>query len=141
VQALLLHLQAQHQDLLALVQVLEARLAEGGWREHPALLSPHLEALLTALIEHLKVEDGHFYPEALRHPTAEPLARRFLADLVHLQATAAAYREAWSLPASIRANPVGFMDYTEAFLRFLHRRIALEEAELYPALKHGSPLP
>jgi hemerythrin-like domain-containing protein len=127
-------LREQHASLLIQVDQLTRRLETPLWWEQCAGLHATVARFGELLIEHLAIEDEAFYPRAFQHPKGSELAHQFHKDMGHLRDTVDGYLEAWPNDQEIAKNPAGFKDYTEALVRFLHRRIEAEEKELYPTV-------
>lgn len=88
------------------------------------------------LTQHLKREDWLIYPRLRASPKAElrEAAERLCAEIGAFERMFAAYGRRWT-SAQIAADWDGFRIETADLLQRLRRRIAMEEAELYPLLE------
>ena len=121
----------QHQELLDLVGELATRVkvnpgdAKG--------LRTMLSALSGKLTVHLAMEDKALYPRLMQADVdnSRGLARTFQQEMGGLADTFAQYNQKWQA-GTIAADPGGFARATQELASALGKRIARENAELYP---------
>ena len=90
------------------------------------------------LNQHLKREDWMLYPKlrASPQPEVRDVAERLGGEIVAFEAAFAAYGRRWT-HARICAEWGLYRRESEAMILGLHRRILLEEQELYPLVDCG----
>jgi len=121
----------QHQELLGLVGELAAKVkADPGDAKGLRTL---LSALSGKLTVHLAMEDKALYPRLLQvdADNSRGLARAFQQEMGGLADSFAQFNQKWQTGA-IAADPGGFARATQDLASALGRRIARENAELYP---------
>ena len=124
----------QHAELIRLAGQLTARLAPEapGWDPRPAYDA--LGDLASSLRTHLDQEDAELYPDLLRHPdpAVRDLARTFQDEMGRIHGDFEAVLGRWPRPEALGEDPFGFAVEALSMLEVLHRRIHLEDLELYP---------
>jgi hemerythrin-like domain-containing protein len=85
------------------------------------------------LVRHLKKEDWLIYPrlKAGSQSGLREIAERLCSELGSLEEAFGSYARRWTSGAISKDWP-GFREETLAMVQLLHRRMALEESELYP---------
>ena len=135
--ALLDAFRRQHTQILAIVrdmiELAEDELTAETATRHRALLS----TLSGTLGVHLAMEDGSLYPRLTEDgdPDVRAMAARYEREMRGLAGEFRAHLERWSSARAIRQEPERFMAETKQIGAALARRIAFEDAELYPALE------
>lgn len=121
----------QHQELLGLVGELATRtkVDPGDAKGLRTLLS----ALSGKLTVHLAMEDKALYPRLVQvdADNSRGMARAFQQEMGGLADSFAQFNLKWQATA-IAADPGGFAQATKALASALGKRIARENAELYP---------
>ena len=99
------------------------------------IISTLLTKLADTLVIHLKAEDWIVYPSLLGHkdPVIAATARRFTDEMGSLADAYGEYRKSWN-DAAIAADWSSFCRDTDALVAALTKRIARENADLYPLL-------
>ena len=119
----------QHDEILALVGELTQLLKGGADAE---ALRGVLSNLAGKISFHLAMEDKALYPRlAKMDEKTSKLANKFMEEMGGLGGTFAAYNGKWQVSA-IRADRAGFAAATQTVFAALGKRIARENAELYP---------
>ena len=119
----------QHDEILAVVGELNDQLKA---KAEAPVLRGLLSNLAGKLNFHLAMEDKALYPRILKHNgKAQVLATKFMDEMGDLGATFMAYNNKWQATA-IRNDPAGFAAETRKVFTALGKRIARENAELYP---------
>ena len=119
----------QHDEILEMVGELNARLKAQADAQD---LRGALSNLAGKINFHLAMEDKALYPRLLKMDAgASKLAARFMDEMGGLGAAFAAYNAKWQVSA-IRADPAGFAAATRDVFSALGKRIARENASLYP---------
>ena len=97
------------------------------------LTSLALEALPPTETVHLAMEDNALYPRLaqVNVDNSRGVAEAFQQEMGGLARTFAGYNEKWQAN-EIAADPAGFARDTHAVFAAIGRRIARENAELYP---------
>jgi hypothetical protein len=119
----------QHEEILGMVGELNAKLkAKADAQDLRGVLSN----LAGKLNFHLALEDKALYPRLMKKDAASSaLANRFMEEMGGLGAVFSAYNTKWQVTA-IRTDPAGFAAETRKVFVALGKRIARENAELYP---------
>lgn len=112
---------------------------------HSEELGRQLQELSQKILAHLDLEDGVFYPSALKDPNPEfaAMARQYWIAMANIRDLFSSYLGTWSAPHQIRMDPIGFQRETEVIFGFLERRIERENRDLYPMAESpvvGRPL-
>ena len=119
----------QHDEILAAVGELNQQLKANADAQ---VLRGVLSNLAGKLNFHLAMEDKALYPRIMKmDATAHAMATRFMEDMGGLSAAFMAYNNRWQVSA-IRSDPEGFAADTRKVFTALGKRIARENAELYP---------
>jgi hemerythrin-like domain-containing protein len=128
--------QRQHTQILRIANEIgdllkEAATPEGATR-HRALLS----TLSGTLNVHLAMEDGSLYPRLARDedPEVRAIAAKFEREMQGLSKSFRSHLDRWASARAIRERPSEFAGETKRIIDALSRRIAFEDAELYPTL-------
>lgn len=121
----------QHQEMLGIVGDIVGKL-----KSQPAdakALRTLLSALAGKLTVHLAMEDKALYPRLAQAnvDNSRALANAFQQEMGGLAGIFADYNQKWQQNA-IQADPGGFALATQEVFGALGRRIARENAELYP---------
>ena len=119
----------QHDEILGIVGDLNAKLkAQADAQDLRGVLS----ALAGKLNFHLAMEDKALYPRLMKMDAkASKMASKFMDEMGGLGEVFAAYNNRWQVSA-IRKDPEGFATETRKVFTALGKRIARENAELYP---------
>lgn len=119
----------QHEEILGIVGELNAKLkAKADAQELRGVLSN----LAGKLNFHLALEDKALYPRIMKADAkANAMATKFMEEMGNLGDTFTAYNSKWQVTA-IRKDPDGFAAETRKVFTALGKRIARENAELYP---------
>src|SRR5690606_20769106 len=101
--------------------------------KHRALLS----TLSGTLNVHLAMEDGSLYPRLSRDPdpAVRTIASKFEREMQGISRNFRAHLDRWASARAIRENPREFETDTRRIVEALSKRIAFEDAELYPTLE------
>ena len=93
-----------------------------------------------ALVRHLKKEDWLIYPrlKASSRSVLRETAARLCSELGSFEEGFGSYTRRWTSDDISKDWP-GFREETLAMVRLLHRRMALEESELYPLVDAWTP--
>jgi hemerythrin-like domain-containing protein len=121
----------QHQDLLAMAGEIAGKLkAEPGDARG---LRNLLSAMAGKLTVHLAMEDKALYPRLaqVNVDNSRSIAEAFQQEMGNLAGSFADYNQKWQVNV-IAADPAGFARDTHAVFAAIGRRIARENAELYP---------
>jgi hemerythrin-like domain-containing protein len=119
----------QHQDILATVGVMNEKLKANADAQILRLLLSNLAGKLRF---HLAMEDKALYPRMVNQgDDMSAVAARFMEEMGGLAAAFENYNAKWQMTA-IRNDPAGFAAETHAVFQALGKRIARENAELYP---------
>jgi hypothetical protein len=125
----------QHDEILALVGELTKQLKANADAES---LRGVLSNLAGKLNFHLAMEDKALYPRILKlDAKANALATRFMEEMGGLGEAFSNYNNKWQVSA-IRSDPAGFSAATHKVFAALGKRIARENAELYPLADKAS---
>lgn len=119
----------QHEEILGMVGELNQKLkAQADAQDVRTVLS----SLAGKLNYHLALEDKALYPRIMKKDAAaSAMATRFMEEMGGLGAVFVAYNNKWQVSA-IRSDPAGFAAETRKVFLALGKRIARENAELYP---------
>ena len=119
----------QHEEILGMVGELNHKLkAKADAQDVRGLLSN----LAGKLNFHLAMEDKALYPRLIKQDAdAGAVATRFMEEMGGLGAVFMQYNNKWQVSA-IRSDPDGFAIETRKVFVALGKRIARENAELYP---------
>jgi hemerythrin-like domain-containing protein len=92
------------------------------------------------LVRHLKKEDWLIYPrlKASSRPGLREIAARLYSELGSFEEAFGSYARRWT-SGEISKDWPGFREETLAMVQLLHRRMALEESELYPLVDVWRP--
>jgi hypothetical protein len=119
----------QHEEILAIAGDIQKQIKT---QADAKVLRSHLSNLAGKLNFHLAMEDEALYPRIMKlDDKAGALAKKFVAEMGGLSQAFAAYNTKWQTSA-IRADPAGFASETREMFVALGRRVARENAELYP---------
>jgi hypothetical protein len=119
----------QHVEILGIVGELNDKLKA---KEDAQVLRSVLSNLAGKLNFHLAMEDKALYPRIMtKDAKAKAMATKFMDEMGGLGDAFAAYNSKWQT-AAIRKDPAGFADETRKVFAALGKRIARENAELYP---------
>jgi hypothetical protein len=121
----------QHQELLAMVAEITGKLKSDPGDARG--LRDALSALAGKLTVHLTMEDKALYPRLaqVKGENASAVAQAFQHEMGGLAGQFTEYNRNWPINA-IAANPSGFARETQGVFAAIGRRIARENAELYP---------
>lgn len=131
----IVELREQHDSIMAVAD--ELRTAIGN-TSSPKPVSAIRWRLARLLLAHLAVEDGHFYPAMLGHSdiAAQETAQRFQNEMGKLSSAFSQYMATWT-DVQIAADWPKFCQVTGDILAALERRVAQENAQLYPLAPAG----
>jgi len=120
----------QHDDILRVAGEITDKLKK---EPDAAVLRKLLSTLAGKVNFHLAMEDKALYPRLMETKDAgtKTLATRFMTEMGSLGGVFTAYNSKWQISA-IRSDPAGFSKETQAVFSALAKRIARENAELYP---------
>lgn len=119
----------QHDEILEMVGELNTKLKA---RAEAQDLRGALSNLAGKLNFHLAMEDKALYPRLMKlDAQANKVAGRFMEEMGSLGEVFATYNNRWQVSA-IRSDPDGFAAETRKVFTALGKRIARENAELYP---------
>lgn len=119
----------QHDEILELVGELTRGLKANADAE---TLRGVLSNLAGKLNFHLAMEDKALYPRILKMDAkASAMAGKFMEEMGGLGEAFSNYNNKWQVSA-IRSDPAGFASATHKVFAALGKRIARENAELYP---------
>ena len=119
----------QHREVLDMVSELNQKLKA---KEEAQALRSSLSALAGKLNFHLAMEDKALYPRLMKSEgAAQGVAKKFMDEMGSLAAVFQDYNNKWQVSA-IRNDPAGFAAETHKVFGALGKRIARENAELYP---------
>jgi hemerythrin-like domain-containing protein len=92
------------------------------------------------LVRHLKKEDWLIYPrlKASSRSGFREIAERLCSELGSFEEAFGSYARRWTSDG-ICKDWLGFREDTLAMVQLLHRRMALEESELYPLIDVWAP--
>ena len=119
----------QHDEILGIVGELNQKLkANADAQELRGVLSN----LAGKLNFHLALEDKALYPRIMKKDAAaSAMAAKFMEEMGGIGAVFVTYNNKWQVSA-IRSDPSGFAAETRTVFLALGKRIARENAELYP---------
>ena len=124
-------------------EALRQHMAELKKNLNPFLLTQHateVRATLTRLLgefgKHLQQEAKNLYPPlaASEDPNTKAIAERFGLEMKQTLPRMAEFNRNWPDAASIRRNAGQFLKEADGMTKWLERRIAAENSELYPLL-------
>ncbi len=127
----------QHEQILRVAwqirQALDEEASPEGAARHRALLS-NLSGTLSV---HLAMEDGSLYPRLAqdKDPEVRAIAAKYATEMRGLSSDFRAHLERWASARAIREKPAEFAADSRRIMDALSKRIAFENAELYPALQ------
>lgn len=126
----------QHSEMLKVTSEISARLNADRLSKDATEIRTLLSQLLGKLSVHLAMEDKSLYPKLLQHPETRirSLAQRFNSEMGSIGKAVAEYQAKWPNPVSIQRDARTFIDHTQNILQSLAKRIAKEDAELYPTV-------
>jgi hemerythrin-like domain-containing protein len=125
----------QHREIQDVVRLIEGQLVLAATVPYSEdVIRGHLNALVGKLTVHLAMEDNALYPRVRDHGSLRlrKLAAELVADMGGIQARFREYLARWSAPERIAESNAEFIRETTDVLEAVKRRIAREEAELYP---------
>ena len=124
----------QHDDMLALVTEIQAKIQEGGASQAAAEIHSLLMKLTGKLKIHLAQEDRSLYPRIIEsnNTSAANAAKHFQDEMSDLSSAYLAFAERWSTPSCISENTEDFTRESSAVFQALSKRIDRENRELYP---------
>jgi hypothetical protein len=119
----------QHEEILEIAGEIQKKLkAKADAQELRTLLS----GLAGKLNFHLAMEDKALYPRVMKmDAAAHGVAQRFVAEMGGLADQFAAFNNKWQVSA-IRKDADGFASEAHKIFNALGKRVARENAELYP---------
>ena len=119
----------QHDEILGIVGELNEQMKA---KADAQVLRTVLSNLAGKLNFHLALEDKALYPRIMNADSkAHALGKKFQDEMGGLGEAFAAYNGKWQVTA-IRKDPTGFATETRKVFTALGKRIARENAELYP---------
>lgn len=119
----------QHEEILAIVGELNQQMKANADAQALRTLLSNLAGKLNF---HLAMEDKALYPRIMKmDAAASTLATRFMEEMGGLGAAFTGYNNRWQVSA-IRSDPAGFAAESRQVFVALGKRIARENAELYP---------
>lgn len=119
----------QHDEILQMVSELNTQLKA---KADAQVLRTTLSSLAGKLNFHLAMEDKALYPRLMKtEGAAQTTARKFIDEMGGLADVFQAYNNKWQVSA-IRTDPAGFASETHKVFVALGKRIARENADLYP---------
>ncbi|MDB5859796.1 MAG: uncharacterized protein JWQ76_3485 [Ramlibacter sp.] len=126
----------QHNEILLIAKEMTVQLKG---KADPAALRKLLSNLAGKLNFHLAMEDQALYPRLMerKDSDAKGLAKQFMDEMGGLGKVFGIYNDKWQVSA-IRNDPAGFASETQAVFAALTKRIARENAELYPLADQAS---
>lgn len=128
-------LRSEHEEVEAQARRL-AQIVRKPLPPHPAEFERARREFVIELKRHLRHEDAVLYPRLLESPdpSVRDTARMLLDEAGALSVMFDAFCERWT-GSAIVADWALYCEETDALLQLLHRRIAIEEFELYPLLE------
>lgn len=123
-------LRSQHTEILEAVGELTKNIKA---QADAAVLRKQLSSLAGKLNFHLAMEDKGLYPRLMdmKEGEAKEVATRFKTEMGGLSGAFTSYSNKWEVSA-IRQDPTGFANDSHAVFSALGKRIARENADLYP---------
>ena len=119
----------QHDEILGIVGELTQHIKT---KAEAQVMRTSLSSLAGKLNFHLAMEDKALYPRLMNGDgSAKGVAGRFMQEMGGLGEVFQAYNNRWQVSA-IRKDPEGFAAETHKVFQALGKRIARENAELYP---------
>ena len=119
----------QHEEILGIVGELNEKMKANADAQ---VLRTVLSNLAGKLNFHLAMEDKALYPRIMKmDAAASTLATRFMEEMGGLGEVFTTYNNRWQASA-IRSDPSGFAAESRKVFVALGKRIARENAELYP---------
>jgi Hemerythrin HHE cation binding domain len=127
---------SQHSDILEVVGDITQNIKV---QADAAVLRRMLSNLAGKLNLHLAMEDKALYPRLMemKDGDAKEVATRFMTEMGGLGGAFAAYNNKWQVSV-IRKDPAGFSKESHAVFSALGKRIARENADLYPLADRAS---
>jgi hemerythrin-like domain-containing protein len=134
-------LRQQHDELLALVHSMTARLRSAQLARSGVEMRKFVATLAAKLRIHAAIEDRVLYPQLSASADSEirDVALAFASEMGSLWADFEGYVAHWPHHASIQERPEIFVQETRAVLELLSRRIERENAELYRLIESRVP--
>ena len=125
-----------HKDLSDIVRKIEALLTPDRLRADAGPARENLSKLSGLLKVHLAMEDTALYPRLKGHSDARvrEISQRFATEMGGLKEAFTKYLSTWPSPQAIQGSPGAFVSETRSVFGALAKRVAREEAELYPLL-------
>lgn len=98
------------------------------------ILGQQFDQLTDLLQLHFAMEDKLLYPQLMAAPDhlVAATARKFFAEMGDIGPAYLRFAAAWTRPRAIERAPIAFHRQCEAMFEALAKRIAHEDAELYP---------
>ncbi len=123
----------QHVDIMAAANDLAALLDPARLVADAAKARNMLSALFGKLTIHLAMEDKSLYPRLVAHadPAVSKMAKAYAGEMSNLAPVIADFGKKWS-ESEIRTHAAAFCTETKHLFDVLKKRIARENAELYP---------
>lgn len=123
----------QHQEILAVVGEIQARLKPDVVRNDPKALRTLLSALAGKLSIHLAMEDKALYPRMIQADVENSgaMATAFQNEMGSIGQVFSAHNQKWQA-GQIGADPGGFVRETQDLFGALGKRIERENSQLYP---------
>lgn len=127
-----------HQDLRQFAEQISQLLLNPAQLRADGMALRQLSGLLAELTRrltiHLSFEDIVLYPRLLRDSEgpARSVAQKYHNDVGGLAKLYEQYRQKWSTPEAIQADPEQFSSESRRIFEMLTQRIEKEENELYP---------
>lgn len=119
----------QHEEILALAGEIQKKLKTKADAQE---LRTTLSNLAGKLNFHLAMEDKALYPRVMKIDAgAHAVAARFVTEMGGLAEQFIAFNNKWQVSA-IRSDPDGFANAAHKIFSALGKRVARENAELYP---------
>jgi hypothetical protein len=119
----------QHEEILGIAGELQKMMKT---KADPQDLRTVLSSLAGKLNFHLAMEDKALYPRVMKiDAAAHAVATRFVEEMGGLAEQFAAFNNKWQVSA-IRSDPDGFANQAHKIFNALGKRVARENAELYP---------
>lgn len=119
----------QHDEILVIAGEIQKKLKTKADAQE---LRTILSSLAGKLNFHLAMEDKALYPRVMKmDAAAHAVAKRFVSEMGGLAEQFGAFNNKWQVSA-IRSDPDGFASEAHKIFNALGKRVARENAELYP---------
>lgn len=124
----------QHSELQSLGAQIAKQLTIKNLEQNATHVRRSMAQFAGKLAVHAKMENDALYPRLLAHldVDVQRRARALLDEVRHIYGVFGKYERRWPDAQSIAASPTLFVRETLDVLRVLGRRMAREDAELYP---------